>query len=55
MKIPFVFLMVVTCWVVLTQSCFKMRISDSDAKKEFANKGLSLEIKTEVINHFKLH
>jgi pimeloyl-ACP methyl ester carboxylesterase len=55
MKITFIFLCGLTVWVILAQSCFKMRISDSKARKEFSEKDISLEIKTMVVNNFKLH
>ena len=55
MKITISFLIVLAAWVILAQSCFKMRISDTEARKAFSEKGISLEIKTIVVNSFKLH
>ena len=55
MKISLIILAVLMCWVILAQSCLKMRISDDQAKKEFAEKGLSLVTKTIVVNNFNLH
>jgi pimeloyl-ACP methyl ester carboxylesterase len=55
MKIHAIILFVLVCWVILAQSCFKMRISDSVAKKEFADKGLSLKTNYFDGNNFKLH
>lgn len=42
-------------WVVLAPGCMRMRISDSEAKKEFAADGINLQTNTVVINGFKLH
>jgi pimeloyl-ACP methyl ester carboxylesterase len=55
MKITVTFLIVLAAWVIFAQSCFKMRISDGEAKKEFLEKNLSLEIKILEVNNFKLH
>jgi len=55
MKISLISFIVLMCWVILAQSCFKMRITDDQAKKEFTEKGLQLNIKTIVADHFKLH
>jgi pimeloyl-ACP methyl ester carboxylesterase len=55
MKIPAISLFVLVCWVILSQSCFKMRISDAVAKKEFADIGLTLKTNYFEGNNFKLH
>ncbi len=55
MKIPLIIVVILIFWVLLAQSCLKMRISDVEAKKEFTKKGLSLETKTIEVNKFKLH
>ena len=55
MKIPLLIVIIFLFWVILAQSCFKMRISDERAKDEFAKKGLSLVTKTIVVDNFKLH
>ncbi|HMG81767.1 MAG TPA: alpha/beta hydrolase [Ferruginibacter sp.] len=43
------------CWIILAQSCMKMRISDSEAKKQFAAAGVTLHTETLDVNGFKLH
>ena len=42
-------------WLVLAQSCMKMRISDSKAKEKFAEQGVALQTATLHINGFPLH
>jgi pimeloyl-ACP methyl ester carboxylesterase len=42
-------------WIVFAESCMKMRISDSLAKKEFSDSGVVLTTKTMLINGFPFH
>lgn len=42
-------------WLVVAQSCMKMRISDSKAKEKFAEQGVALQTATLHINGFPLH
>jgi pimeloyl-ACP methyl ester carboxylesterase len=44
-----------TCWIILAQSCMKMRISDAKAKKEFLAAGITLRTETLDVNGSKLH
>ena len=37
-----VFLIFITCWIILAQSCMKFRITDNTAQAEFAQKGLHI-------------
>ena len=45
-----------TCWIILAQSCMKMRISDAKAKKEFFKKkpGVSIQWK-DIIGNMKMN
>ena len=42
-------------WLILAQSCMKMRMSDTKAKEEFSNSGIALTTATKKINDFPLH
>ncbi|MBX9782309.1 MAG: alpha/beta hydrolase [Chitinophagaceae bacterium] len=42
-------------WLIMAQSCMKMRISDQEAKKKFDEAGISLKTPTININGFPLH
>lgn len=42
-------------WMVFSQSCFKMRISDSDEKKIFSKDGVLLKTQTIDADGFRLH
>jgi pimeloyl-ACP methyl ester carboxylesterase len=42
-------------WIIFAQSCMKMRISDSTAKKRFAETGIHLTTETLQLNGFPLH
>lgn len=42
-------------WLVMAQSCMKMRMSDSKAKDEFSSSGITLQTATKDINGFPLH
>lgn len=42
-------------WLVVAQSCMKMRISDGKAKEKFAEQGVTLQTATLHINGFPLH
>ena len=55
MKLTLLILLFLASWLIFAQSCLKMRITDSQAIKDFDKKGLTLQIKTMVSNHFKLH
>lgn len=44
-----------TAWLVMAQSCMKFRISDADAIRNFAAKGVILETNTITVNHHALH
>lgn len=41
-KLKIGFLIFLGCWIVFAQSCMKFRISDSQAKAEFAQRGLQI-------------
>jgi pimeloyl-ACP methyl ester carboxylesterase len=41
-RLKWSFLIFLFCWIVMAQSCMKFRISDSKAKQEFEQKGLSV-------------
>jgi pimeloyl-ACP methyl ester carboxylesterase len=56
MKRSFMILgIILLLWLVLAQSCMKMRMSDSKAKEEFSNSGVVLTTATKQINDFPLH
>lgn len=42
-------------WLILAESCMKMRISDTDAKKMFQKDGVVLFTETFIVNNFPLH
>ena len=50
-----IFGIILLLWLVLAQSCMKMRISDSKAKEKFAEQGVTLQTATLHINGFPLH
>ena len=41
-KLKIGFLIFLTCWIIFAQSCMKFRISDSEAKSAFAQRGLQI-------------
>jgi pimeloyl-ACP methyl ester carboxylesterase len=51
----FVFGIILLLWLIMAQSCMKMRISDSKAKEEFSNSGIALQTVTKEIDGFPLH
>ncbi|MBP6687493.1 MAG: alpha/beta hydrolase [Lacibacter sp.] len=56
MKRSFMILgIILLLWLVMAQSCMKMRMSDSKAKEEFSNSGITLQTVTKNINGFPLH
>lgn len=56
MRISFMVLSIfLLLWLILAQSCMKMRISDTEAKKKFDEAGISLKTPTININGFPLH
>ena len=42
-------------WLIVAQSCMKMRISDTKAKEKFAAAGVELHTAVKVSNGFPLH
>ncbi|MGB4845590.1 MAG: alpha/beta hydrolase [Ferruginibacter sp.] len=42
-------------WVIFAQSCMKFRITDSQAKTEFAKKGIDIQFYTETVDGSSLH
>jgi pimeloyl-ACP methyl ester carboxylesterase len=56
MKRSFLILgIILLLWLIMAQSCMKMRMSDSKAKEEFSNSGIVLKTATKEINGFPLH
>lgn len=51
----FLTLGILLLWVVLAQSCMKMRISDSDARQQFEAAGVPLKINSIKVNGYPLH
>jgi pimeloyl-ACP methyl ester carboxylesterase len=54
-KSMIVSIILVSIWIILAQSCMKMRITDAAAKTEFLKAGINLHSETFVSNGFKLH
>jgi pimeloyl-ACP methyl ester carboxylesterase len=54
-KLKWGFLIFLASWIVFAQSCMKFRISDSKAKKEFAEKGLQVSFHYTNDNESGLH
>jgi len=54
-KTIFIVAIILGAWIIFAQSCMRMRISDGDAKKEFAAAGLSLQTPVIKLNGFNLH
>jgi pimeloyl-ACP methyl ester carboxylesterase len=53
---PFmIFAVLIILWLIAAQSCMKLRISDSKAKKIFSDSGILLQTSVKSINGFKLH
>jgi pimeloyl-ACP methyl ester carboxylesterase len=46
---------ILLAWIIFAQSCMKMRMSDSRAKKKFAAAGVDLYTETLTVNGFPLH
>ena len=42
-------------WLIMAQSCMKMRISDTKAKQQFTEAGVELQTPVKMINGFPLH
>ncbi|MCH5599985.1 alpha/beta fold hydrolase [Niabella ginsengisoli] len=42
-------------WLIMSQSCMKFRISDSEAKQLFADSGVTITIADFKVNNFTLH
>ena len=56
MKRSFLILgIILLLWLIMAQSCMKMRMSDSKAKEEFSNSGIVLKTATKEIKGFPLH
>jgi len=49
------FLIFIGCWIIFAQSCMKFRISDSNAKAEFAQKGLQVDLQDIDVGRMQLH
>ncbi len=54
-KIVVIAFIVLIAWVVFAQSCMKFRMSDSEAKKEFAEAGVTINIRNIQVNNKNLH
>lgn len=50
-----IFFIILLLWVVIAQSCMKMRTRDSDAKAQFSKSCIDLQLTTFTTNNFKLH
>lgn len=50
-----VFGILLLLWLIMAQSCMKMRMSDSKAKLYFTEAGVDLQTPVKKINHFPLH
>lgn len=44
-----------SCWIILAQSCMKFRIGDSEAKKQFEEKGINISFHYADVNDIGLH
>ena len=56
MKRSFMILgIILLLWLVMAQSCMKMRISDDKAKQQFLQEGVQLQTPVKNINGFRLH
>jgi pimeloyl-ACP methyl ester carboxylesterase len=54
-RIMLIFIAVFSIWIILAQSCMRMRISDSEANKKFAATGVPLHTDTVQVNGYTLH
>ena len=54
-KLKWGFLIFISCWIICAQSCMKFRINDSDAKKEFEQKGLQISFNYVDADDVKIH
>jgi pimeloyl-ACP methyl ester carboxylesterase len=54
-KLKWGFLIFISCWIIFAQSCMKFRISDSQAKAEFEQKGLQLSFYYADVDDIALH
>lgn len=50
-----VFLFITLGWIVLAQSCFRFRISDSKAKAQFDSAGVAIAFHTITVDNHQLH
>ena len=50
-----IFVIFISCWIIFAQSCMKFRISDSNAKKEFEQKGLQISFNDVTTEGIQLH
>ena len=56
MKRSFIILgIILLLWLIMAQSCMKMRMSDSKAKLQFEEAGVQLQTPVKTINGFPLH
>jgi pimeloyl-ACP methyl ester carboxylesterase len=46
---------ILTCWLILAQSCMSFRMTDSEAKEKFKTKGVDVVINTITLNNRHLH
>ena len=51
----FVFVGILSLWLVFAQSCAKFMMSDKQAMTEFGKDTIALQLKTETINGYKIH
>jgi pimeloyl-ACP methyl ester carboxylesterase len=54
-KFKWGFLIFLIVWIIFAQSCMKFRISDSEAKEQFTEKGLSVSFLDLEVDGIKLH
>jgi pimeloyl-ACP methyl ester carboxylesterase len=50
-----IFGIILLLWLIMAQSCMKMRMSDSNAKLNFNEAGVNLQTPIKKINHFPVH
>jgi len=55
MKTFIITAIVLLAWVILAQSCLTFRMSDTEARKKFKDKGMDVVINTLTVNNRKLH
>ena len=54
-KLSKVFGIILIAWLVFAQSCVQFRIADSKAKKQFADKGVTLFTENVTVDGFNMH